>query len=139
MLTVFKYPPETVIYINETAVENLRAFCEMLKPNAISPLSTLVKSTLSPILVIDWDYLRGGTDLDVLPALPPSVKSLEILFLPVIFRSKIACDSFCHKLSNNTLKKLTLTSCGFRASELAALEQLPDLTVIVRHGQVTDH
>lgn len=86
-----------------------------------------------------------GTDLNVLPALPPSVETLQILNLPVFFTNKIFkgwegnsqhwfCP-FCQGLSNGTLKKFVLTSCGYRKGDLPALKrQLRALEVEV-HGR----
>ncbi|OKP08915.1 hypothetical protein PENSUB_5496 [Penicillium subrubescens] len=88
MLTVFEYRRKTAICIEETAVEKRD---KMLKPNAISSLSTLVESTGSRTLAIDWNNLDVGTDLNVLPALPRSVETLEILSMPEMFTSNIEC------------------------------------------------
>lgn len=142
MLTVFEYSGKMVICINETAVEPLGG---MLKPSAVCSLSTLVKSTLSRTLVIDWNNLDVGTDLNILPALPPSVKTLKILSKPEIFPSNIesrkgnSLNSFCHKLSNGNLRKISLRCCGFRAGELAALkEQLGALEFRIHDARILD-
>lgn len=148
LLTVFKSQQYTMIRIAELAVEEHlpfgRQLRRQLKPTAISTLSTSVKSTSSPILIIDWNNLKVGTDLSVLPALPPSVETLEILNLPVIFTNKIRIGwesnchhwfyPFCQGISNGTLKKLVLRSCGYRKDDLTALKKRLQALKVEVHG-----